>query len=217
VARRTLLLIASILTAALGTALIWLYVQGAESRAQQNADLVPILVFTGEAKAGTAAESLPVAPRAVPASVASGGVSSLGDVRGLKLTDRAVPNQLLLRSMLGTAPSSGIAANRGALALSIADPNRVPAQLQVGHRVAVYATGAAKSGGARLVVREIRVLSIGSTVQTPAAGAAAGAASGVPLTIIGFDADPTQAAALVAMLGAGEQPVLYDLGEGTSA
>jgi pilus assembly protein CpaB len=31
--RRTLLLIASILVAALGTALIWLYVQGADNRA----------------------------------------------------------------------------------------------------------------------------------------------------------------------------------------
>ena len=51
-ARRTLLIIASILLAALGTALIWLYVQGAENRAQQNADLVPALFLTQNVPAG---------------------------------------------------------------------------------------------------------------------------------------------------------------------
>jgi hypothetical protein len=81
--------------------------------------------------------------------------------------------------------------------------------------VAVYAIGAA-SKGCRLVVRSIPVLSIGNTLQNAATGGGPAGTSAVPLTIIGFDADPGQAAALAAMLGAGEQPVLYDLGEGTS-
>ena len=68
------------------------------------------------------------------------------------------------------------------------------------------------------MVESIQVLSIGSTLQTPvAAGGGAAGANAVPLTIIGFDAEPKQAAALAAMLGAGEQPILYNLGEGTTA
>ena len=42
--RRTLLLIASILVAALGTALIWLYVQGADSRAEATTTQVEVVV-----------------------------------------------------------------------------------------------------------------------------------------------------------------------------
>ena len=44
--RRTLLLIASILIAAVGTALIGLYVRGADNRAQQTEGMVSALVAT---------------------------------------------------------------------------------------------------------------------------------------------------------------------------
>ena len=73
-ARRTLLIIASILLAALGTALIWLYVQGAENRAQQNPELVPALFLT---------QNVPVwaVTRKVrdPAGGAAGGGRERGD------------------------------------------------------------------------------------------------------------------------------------------
>lgn len=214
-ARRTLLLIASILTAALGTALIWLYVQGAENRVANDTKPVSVLVFTGEAPAGTAANNLPVVLTPVPETLARGAVASLNDVRTLQLTDRAVAGQLLLKGMLGTTTSSGLAPGRGAFSLSISDPDRVPAQLHVGHTVSIYAVKG--TGKGRIVVDKIPVLSIGSATQTSAASGGAAGAAPVPVTIVGFDADPKQAAAMVAMLSAGEQPVLYDMAEGTKA
>ena len=53
--RRTLLLITSILIAAVGTALVAIYVRGADERAEADADLVEVLVATKPVTAGTPA------------------------------------------------------------------------------------------------------------------------------------------------------------------
>ena len=49
--RRTLLLISAILIAAVGTALVAIYVRGAEQRAEQGADLITVLVATKRVEA----------------------------------------------------------------------------------------------------------------------------------------------------------------------
>src|SRR3954468_11029817 len=133
--RRTLLLIASILVAALGTSLVWLYVQGAESRAQQGQGLVPILTFSGEAAAGTPAEKLPVVAKEVPADVAAGAVTSLQQVRGQQLLDGAVKGQLLLTTMFAATPKSSVEDRRAFVSISIADSDRTPALLKTGDDV----------------------------------------------------------------------------------
>src|ERR687883_506893 len=72
--RRTLLLIASILVAALGTALIWLYVQGAEARAQAGEAQVKLMVATQDVQPGTQAAQVQWAER----SFSSDYATSLG-------------------------------------------------------------------------------------------------------------------------------------------
>jgi pilus assembly protein CpaB len=216
VARRTLLISASILLAALGTALIWLYVQGAENRATQDAELVRVYVFKADAQPGTLATRLPVGPQAVPKAMAVNAVTNLADVSTLQLTDRAVAGLPLLRGMLGPAASSGIEQNRGVFSITISDPNRVPAQLRAGHNVALYAYGGSSKSSVILVTPKIEVLSVGSTTTQTQTGTSA-AASAVPATILGFNASPEQAVLLTKMLAAGATPVLYDLGPGTEA
>jgi pilus assembly protein CpaB len=214
VARRTLLISASILLAALGTALIWLYVQGAENRATQDAELVRVYVFKADAPPGTLATRLPVAPQAVPKAMAVNAVTNLADVSTLQLTDRAVAGLPLLRGMLGPAASSGIEQNRGVFSITISDPNRVPAQLRAGHTVAIYAYGGSSKSSVKLVTPKIVVLSVGSTTVQTQSGTSAAAAA-VPATILGFNASPEQAVQLTQMLATGATPVLYDLGPGT--
>ena len=215
-ARRTLLISASILLAALGTALIWLYVQGAENRATQDAELVRVYVFSRDTGAGTPADRLPVTVAAVPKAMAANAVTNLADVSTLQLTDRAVTGLPLLRTMLGPATSSGLPQNRGVFSVTISDPNRVPAQLKAGHNVAIYAYGGASKSSVILVTPKIEVLSVGSTTVQTQNGTSA-AASAVPATILGFDATPEQAVLLTKMLATGATPVLYDLGPGTEA
>jgi pilus assembly protein CpaB len=212
VARRTLLLIASILSAALGTALIWLYVQGADSRAQQTANLVPALFLTKDVAAGQPLEgSLTV--KQVSPDVAQPAVTNPSQIRGQTLGQPAFAGQLLLRSMLSTgAGGGGRFPNGGAVALTISDPNRVPTDLRAGDLVDVYGVSAK---GVRPVVSNIKVRTIGPVTSSgTSAGVGAGTtgvnpATGVPVSIIGFEANRSQAEALYGILARNEQPAIW--------
>ncbi len=212
-ARRTLLLIASILTAALGTALIWLYVQGAEQRAEQNAVLVPALFLSKDVGAGQPLDGA-VAQKQVPADVARTALTDLAQVRGQTLAQAQVAGQLLLPSMLSTgAGGAARFPNGGAVALTINDPNRVPADLKPGDTVDVF--GISAKDGVRPVVSNIKVRTIGpvasggASAGTGAAGAGVNPASGLPVSIVGFEATDDQARAIYGILARNEQPALY--------
>ncbi len=222
-ARRTLLLIASILTAALGTALIWLYVQGADTRAQVTADLVPALFLTGDLKAGQPVGAALVVKR-VPRDVAAGAYTDtdLAAVQGLKLSADARAGQVLLKNMVSANATGGKRFPKGgAVALAFSQPNLVPADLRVDDTVDVLAFAA--DGKVETVVKDIKVRTIGtnvasgSTAPAPAApnGAANGAGQapiaggGIALTVVGFDATPEQAELLYGILAKGQQPALY--------
>jgi len=212
VGRRTLLLIASILVAALGTALIWLYVQGADSRAQQSTALVKVLVLTKDASAGADATSLAFEPRDVPTSSFPGAIVSPQQLVGQKLAIPAVAGTVLLPGMLGkTSLQNARFPSGGAVALTIAEANRVPADLSPGDTVNVYSLGA-RGDSPRLEVRGIKVRSIGALRQ-PGAGGTTAAAT-VNGSIVGFDADQQQAERLYSLVNAGTQVALYDVRTG---
>jgi pilus assembly protein CpaB len=215
------LLIASILTAALGTALIWLYVQGADTRAQASADLVPALFLTGDLKAGQPVGAAVVVKR-VPPDVAAGAYTELAAVQGLKLSADARAGQVLLKNMVSANATGGKRFPKGgAVALAFSQPNLVPADLRVDDTVDVLAFAA--DGKVETVVKDIKVRTIGtnvasgSTAPAPAApnGAANGAGQapiaggGIALTVVGFDATPEQAELLYGILAKGQQPALY--------
>jgi pilus assembly protein CpaB len=207
--RRTLLLIASILIAALGTSLIWLYVQGADTRGQQASDLTQALFFTQNVPAGKDASTPGLTvPKLVPASIAATAVTNPAALAGHRLTVPAFAGQMLVPQMLGTQ-QTGRFPKDGAVSISISEPNRVPADLLVDDVVDVYALGA-NGKGSRLVVPCLTVRSIGPI--TGSAPGAAAPATGAPVSgaVIGFDADPSTASDLYKMVGAGEQPALYD-------
>jgi pilus assembly protein CpaB len=216
-ARRTLLLIASILVAALGTALVWLYVQGADQRAKQGASLVKVFLLHGDAAAGENALSLALVAREVPSDTAPNAVTDRQELVGKVLKITALDEQVLLRTMLSTRTAEAARFPQGgAVALSITDPNRVPADLQPGDVVDVYSLG--RGAGAQTpVVKGIRVRTIGGLAQpgTGDPGTNTGTATGsIPPTIIGFDATEDQAKALYGAVAAGQQIALYDRGTG---
>jgi pilus assembly protein CpaB len=206
--RRTLLLIASILVAALGTSLIWLYIQGADTRAQESSNLVSVLFLAQDAEAGADADALNLTQKDVSTAAAAGAVTNRAGLKGLKLTVRALTGQILLAKMVGNTTTSRFPQG-GAVAISISDPNRVPADLAVGDTVDVYAFGGS-GGKAREVVSGVRVRSIGNALAPTSGTATPGTATSVPVTIVGFDVDQATAKKLYDMVAAGEQPALYD-------
>jgi pilus assembly protein CpaB len=212
VARRTLLVIASILLAALGTALIWLYVQGAENRAQQNADLVPALFLKANVSAGQSPSNA-VVEQAVPAAVAANAVTTRQELGNQTLNVNGIAGQVLLKSMLS---SSGTSAGRfpvgGAASITINDPNRVPADLQPGDTVDIVELS---KSGAQLVdgLSNIKVRTVG-----PAHGQTSGTTSAngsgqngtIPPTIVGLDIkDAATATKLYGIVARGDQVALY--------
>jgi pilus assembly protein CpaB len=210
--RRTLLLIASILVAALGTALIWLYVQGADKNARQAAALTSVLFLAQAAPEGTDAGSLVLVSKDVSAAAATGAVTSRVGLSGLKLNTPGIGGQILLKSMLGT--QNARFPRGGAVALAVTDPNRVPADLTPGDVVDVYAYGGRLPGLTRVVTR-VQVRTIG---PARVAGATAGGSNGsVPPTIVGFDVNSQDAQKLYGIVAAGQQAALYDTGTGPPA
>jgi pilus assembly protein CpaB len=212
--RRTLLLIASILVAALGTSLLWLYVQGADTRAREGADLVSVLFLRQDADAGTPAGTLDLTTKQVSRAAATGAVTNRAALNGLTLNTRALTGQILLASMLGKGEVRRFPKG-GAVAISIPDPNRVPADLKQGDIVDVYALSQGNAG-ARLVAEGVQVRSVGNLEQSGGTATPRTGTGSIPVTTVGFDVDAQTAKRLYDMVAAGEQPALYDRGTGPS-
>jgi pilus assembly protein CpaB len=198
--RRTLLLIASILVAALGTALIWLYVQGADSRAQAGEVQVQVYVAVRGVSAGDPVDSSIAARKTFPQSVAaafgSDRVTRPTDITGFAKTD-IVPNMPLLKGQFTSqqtspAPAVALAKSEVAMQLTLPDPQRLAGLLQPGSRIRVYApmTDGSKKG-VGVLFQNVRVLTSG-----PATNTATGTKTNVPQAIVTLALNNQQARAL---------------------
>jgi pilus assembly protein CpaB len=180
--RRRLLLILAVFVALMGTALVFLYVQGADKRAQDKFDNVQVLKATQNITAGETYDQ-----------ALSAGKIALGDVprnqlntgyetstTTLKGKVAAVPvfaGQQIIESQFGDsvqATSSSLVIPKGMIAISVnlTDPDRVAGNIQNGSDVAIFVTGTLQSatgaagiaGGqtTRLLLPKVTVLNVGS-------------------------------------------------------
>ncbi len=212
--RRTLLLISSVLVAALGTALIWLYVQGADQRAAQGQELVEVYVAAAPAAANTPASA--VLQSAVPRKFSR---ESLGNQEGLYVlskqdvgagllsTQPISPGLPLLRSQFSAAggapqPNVQLAPNRLAIQVQLADPQRVAGVLQPGSHVAIFAAvqnlrDKEAPPVAIAVLSKVKVLAAEGATARPAAQAPAGSTAEVPKSSVTLEVTQEQAKKLV--------------------
>ena len=108
--RRTVLLIAAIVVAALGAALVWMYADRADERAQADAAPVQVLVATVDIGAGTSGAAISEAAsaelRTLPASaVPAGALSDLTPVTDLVTLGPVFAGQILLQQIFGPSSS----------------------------------------------------------------------------------------------------------------
>lgn len=175
--RRTILLIAALVVAALGTALVWLYASRADERAQADAAPVEVLVATVDINAGTSgaaiSESAAVELRTLPAgSVPEGELSDLTDVIDLVTVGPVYTGQVLLQQMFGTQQQAagGLSLPEGDLGISIqlGDPQRVAGFVKPGSEVALFTTASGIGGQARqqttILLPRVLVAAVGPTV-----------------------------------------------------
>ncbi len=156
--RRTILLIAAIVVAALGTALVFLYANRAEDLALQGQAPVEVLVATTGIQSGTSGSAISEAgavelKKLPAASVPADALSDLTPVAELLTLGSVFEGQVLLQPMFGTPQeaSGGLALPEGKMGVSVelSDPQRVAGFVKPGSEVAVFVSVPAPSARRR--------------------------------------------------------------------
>lgn len=178
-------MVAAAIVAALGAVLVFLYVRGAENRAEEQFDTVEVLVTNQVIEPGEAAMDAYAAGKitleAVPQKQVLPGADSTGDAfNGLVATTTIYPGEQLIPEKFGGATeveaASSLTIPKGKLAVSInlTDPARVAGFVNPGSQVSVFFTGTldnlATAGAenvdvTRVLLPRVTVLGVGSTTQ----------------------------------------------------
>ncbi len=176
--RRKILLLAAVIVAALGTALVFLYVQGADSRAEERFETVEVLRAVAviepgenidEAAANGKLDLQPVAQ----SDLLPNAVSSTESLAGLVATTRIYVGEQIIPDKFGgeSEAASPLQIPKGQLAISVnlTDPARVAGFVNPGSEVAVFLNGSNATSGepfTRVLLPRVTVLGVGSTTPT---------------------------------------------------
>lgn len=174
--RRRVLLVAAAVVAALGTVLVFLYVRGADSRAQERFETTEILVATAQIERGEriadAAAAGKVALQAVPQGQVLPGalVTTSGVAEQIALTV-IYPGEQVVPQKLGETAVEETRLNipqQGDMAMSInlTDPARVAGFVNPGSEVAIFINGSDPVTGqpfSRVLLTRVTVIAVGST------------------------------------------------------
>jgi len=181
--RRAVLLIVAALVAALGTGMVFLYVRGADNRAEATQAPVQVLKAVKQIDVGekiTDAQSAgKIALGTVPRSqLLAGAVDSTTTLGDEVATSTIYPNEQIIAGKFGaggdesslTIPDGDIA-----ISVSLSDTGRVSGFVSPGNKVAIFAGGGTDQ--TRLLLPRVQVIAVGTTTvisktTTSAAGAA---------------------------------------------
>lgn len=212
--RRTLLLIAALVVAALGTTGVFLYVNGVDKRAGAGYDLVESLVATAPIEVGTTAQqaqdSGALELREFLAKSLK-GLTPLSDISGIAdkvaLAPIAVGEPIVAGQFGDLGSSSALPIPEGKLAVSVQldDPARVAGFVGPGSNVAVFLTTSEISGpnageeSTRVLLPMVGVIAAGQTTmvtKTTGTGDTAQTEQ-IPKAILTLALDQTEAQKIV--------------------
>ncbi|MCW2846823.1 MAG: hypothetical protein JWR90_797 [Marmoricola sp.] len=170
--RRKVLLIVAAVIAALGTLLVFLYVRGADNRADQRYSAVQVLRVVKEIPAGETVEAAQAAGKIETSTVSQqdlvpGALTGTEPVAGKVAVTAIYPGEQLIASKFGASgASTGLSIPKGKIAVSInlSDPARVAGFVNPGDKVAIFMNGAAAgSTFTRLLLPNVQVIGAGTT------------------------------------------------------
>ncbi len=171
--RRTVLLIVAALIAALGSTMVFLYVRGADSRAQADQSPVQVLKAVAKIDPGETLEAAQAAGKLelgeVPkVQVLPGAVNSIDTLGSLVALSAIYPAEQIISAKFGspgdqevlTLPDGTIA-----ISVTLSDTGRVAGFVSPGDSVAIFMNGEIGPGrtGVRLLLPEVQVIAIGAT------------------------------------------------------
>jgi pilus assembly protein CpaB len=177
--RRTLLLIAALVVAALGTVLVFLYANNARNEGLANQELVSVLVAKSQIEVGTTGATASAAgafeqaeiPRV---NVVPGALSDAAPLSNLSALTTIFPGQQIISPQWGsTGQTTGLAIPDGKIAMSVqlGDPERVAGFIAPGSKIAIFATGGPQ---VRTLLAGIPVIGVGPSGSVPNANSGTG-------------------------------------------
>jgi pilus assembly protein CpaB len=186
--RRRVLIVVAAIAAALGTALVFFYVQGADKRADDKFKAVKVLTAVKQINVGETVAAAQAAGKIELGSVSQeqvlpGALTSLETISNQIAQTNIFPGEQIIASKFATtaASTNTLTIPKGNIAVSInlTDTARVAGFVNPGDKVAIFmnSTGGAGLGSfTRLLLSNIEVIAVGtttvvSTTTTDATGA----------------------------------------------
>ena len=172
--RRKVLLVVAAVIAALGTLLVFLYVRGADTRADQRYDAVQVLRVVKQIDPGETIDAAQAAGKIETGSVSQkdllpGALSSTDPVAGKVAVTAIYPGEQLVSSKFGaTGSTTGLTIPKGKIAMSVnlTDPARVAGFVNPGDKVAIFMNGVGAGGAfSRLLLPNVQVIGAGTTTM----------------------------------------------------
>ena len=178
--RRTILLLAAALVAMLGTALVFLYVKGADNRAEERFDTVEVLRAVAPIEQGESIDDAAASGKLALQPVSKNDLlpnyqTSTEELSGLAATTTIYPGEQIVSDKFAQA-AEALAAKSAldvpeddiAISVNLTDPGRVAGFINPGSEVTVIATAQPNSGigFGRMLLPKVTVLGVGSTTTT---------------------------------------------------
>jgi len=176
--RRRILLIVAVVVALVGTALVFLYVRGADARANDRFDTVDVLVAAAPIEAGESIDDAAASGKLALQPVARdyllpNAQTSVEALSGSVATVKILPGEQIVSDKFGAqveATDSGLNLPKGMIAISVSltDTSRVAGFINPGSSVAIFLNGTETDGQpfTRLLLDEVQVVAVGSTTTT---------------------------------------------------
>lgn len=173
--RRRILLVVAVIIALVGTALVFLYVRGADQRAESRFDTVDALVAVQAIEPGETIEDAAANGKLTLKPIARDYLlpdyqTSTEALAGSVATQRILAGEQIVAGKFGSqveSATSALTLDRGQLAISVSlsDTARVAGFINPGSRVAIFLNGTDTSGQAftRLLLNDVQVIAVGST------------------------------------------------------
>lgn len=183
--RRTVLLVVAALIAALGTAMVFMYVRGVDARAAEAYDAVEVLtaveaIAPGETLSDAQAAGkvqLATVPRK---SLLTGSTTTLEDLSGQVALTTIYPGEQIVTGKFGSPGDQDVLTipeGKMAISVNLTDPARVAGFVTPGAEVAVFVsadpeatdgnTAQALPDFTRLLLPRVQVIGVGTTTVVP--------------------------------------------------
>lgn len=184
--RRTALLIAAVVIAAIGTAMIVLYVKGIDDRATQGQELVEVLTATDVIEAGETVSAAQEAGKFEAkdvrrTDVVYGALDTTESIADLVALGTVYPGEQIISARFGSPTSVEsliIPDDKMAVSIELTDSERVAGFVNPGSEVAIFTTASAPvrrlpdgteqtlSPVTRIILTRVPVIGVGTTSVT---------------------------------------------------